>query len=212
MLLSVPVATEDWLGWARRLQALAQSGLAYSKDEYDVERFHAIREIAAEILSAHGAGELDGVRAMLEQERGYATPKIDVRAVVLREGRLLLVKERSDGCWTLPGGWVDVGESLSEAAARETEEEAGYRVRPMRLLAVYDRRRHAHPPMFHHVYKIFISCRLEGTGLPSGGETEDPRFFDPEALPPLSLARVTPEQIKRLLEIQQHPDWPADFD
>jgi Hydrolase of X-linked nucleoside diphosphate N terminal/NUDIX domain len=139
------IASEDgdkhsgpqWLRWNKRLQAIAQDGLTYTKDDYDLGRYEQLRELAAEMLAAHSTGTLEQASDLLALERGPATPKVDVRAAVFRKGRILLVKEPGDEGWSLPGGWADVGESPSEAAARETLEESGYRVRPVRLLAAY---------------------------------------------------------------------------
>src|ERR671911_259674 len=150
----------QWLLWSRRLQAIAQDGLTYTKDDYDRGRYEQLRELAAEILAAHSTGTLEEASVLLALETGPATPKVDVRAAVFREGRILLVKEPGEEGWSLPGGWADVGESASEAAARETLEESGYRVRPVRLLAAYDRDRHGHPPIAYHVYKLVYLCEL----------------------------------------------------
>jgi ADP-ribose pyrophosphatase YjhB (NUDIX family) len=209
------VAGDDeprWLDWARRLQALAQSGLAFTQDDYDAERYREVRAIAAEMIAAGAGAEPTPLLARLERELGYATPKVDVRAFVPRGGAVLMVRERVEQRWTLPGGWVDVGETPSEAARRETLEEAGWHVRPTRLLALWDRRRHPHPPMFHHVYKLFVGCEAESYEGRIGGETDDAGFFPLAALPPLSTSRVTAAQITRLAELHAHPDRPAAFD
>src|ERR671916_1046062 len=127
----------QWLRWSRRLQAIAQTGLTYTRDDYDLGRYEQLRELAAEILAAHSTGTLQEARDLLVLETGPATPKVDVRAVVFEDDRILLVKEPGEGGWSLPGGWADVGESASEVAARETLEESGFSVRPVRLLAAY---------------------------------------------------------------------------
>ncbi len=137
----------QWLTWARELQAHAQNGLAYSRDPYDLERFRSIRRIAVEIMAAYSGADLTSLAGLFDGEAGYATPKVDVRAAVFQDDAILMVREKTDGAWSLPGGWADVGESPGEMAAREVFEESGYRVRPARLLAVYDRNRHAHPPI-----------------------------------------------------------------
>jgi len=202
----------QWLEWARRLQALAQTGLTYTRDHFDVERYESIRALAAEMIAAHVQTDVHAVRELLAHEQGHATPKIDVRGVVFRENAILLVKERQDGLWTLPGGWADVNESPSEAVVREVEEESGYRTRAVKLLALYDRRKHAHPPHLYHIYKLFFRCELLG-GLPSPSvETEDVAFFREGELPDLSIMRVTPAQIARWFDHHRHPDWPTDFD
>jgi ADP-ribose pyrophosphatase YjhB (NUDIX family) len=152
----------SWIEWTQRLAAIAQSGLAYARDPFDIERYEALRALAADVTAAHtGRGALD-IDAFFAQEAGYATPKIDVRGVVFRDGELLLVRERSDGGWTLPGGWADVLDSPSSATEREVHEESGYRVRATKLLAVFDRNKHPHPPQAFHVWKVFVRCELTG--------------------------------------------------
>ena len=202
----------QWLVWARELQAHAQNGLTYSRDPYDRERFQAIRQLAAEIMATYTQMDMPRVLDLFEREIGYATPKVDVRAAVFRDDALLLVREKIDGGWTLPGGWADTGESPGEAVAREVYEESGYRVRATKLLAVYDRNRHGHPVIPFYVYKLFFRCELEGGMATPSIETDGIGFFTERELPDLSLSRVVPAQIQRLFEHYHHPDWPADFD
>jgi ADP-ribose pyrophosphatase YjhB (NUDIX family) len=202
----------QWLLWSRRLQAIAQEGLTYARDGYDLGRYEQLRELAAEILAAHCTGTLQEARDLLTLETGPATPKVDVRAAVFREGRVLLVKEPGEVGWSLPGGWADVGESPSEAAVRETLEESGYRVRPVRLLAAYDRDRHGHPPIPYHVYKLVFSCEILDETPMSDVDTDGVRFFGENELPELSITRVTRDQISRFFEQHRDPDRPADFD
>jgi ADP-ribose pyrophosphatase YjhB (NUDIX family) len=135
-----------------------------------------------------------------------------VRAVAFREGRILLVKEPGDAGWSLPGGWADVGESPSEAAARETLEESGYQVRPVRLLAAYDRDRHGHPPILFHVYKLVYLCEILDNAPSSDIDTDGVRFFGEQELPELSITRVTRAQIIRFFEQYRDPNRSADFD
>jgi ADP-ribose pyrophosphatase YjhB (NUDIX family) len=202
----------QWLLWSRRLQAIAQDGLTYTRDGYDLGRYEQLRELAAEILAAHSTGALQEARDLLTLETGPATPKVDVRAAVFREGRVLLVKEPGEAGWSLPGGWADVGESPSEAAVRETLEESGYRVRAVRLLAAYDRDRHGHPPIPHHVYKLVFSCEILDETPLSDVDTDGARFYGENELPELSITRVTRDQISRFFEQHRDPDRPADFD
>jgi ADP-ribose pyrophosphatase YjhB (NUDIX family) len=201
-----------WLQWAKALQTMAQTGLTYAKDPYDIARYVAIREIAFEMMATHADVDLAHVRDLFQYEYGHATPKVDVRAAVFRGNTILLVRERSDGCWTLPGGWADVGETPSEAVAREVFEESGYRVRVRRLLAVYDRDKQGHPPHPYHVYKVFFECDIVGGFPADSSETDGVGFFSEDALPPLSLTRVTPAQIQRLFEHHRDPTLMADFD
>jgi len=201
-----------WLEWARRLQAIAQNGLTYAKDAFDIERYESVREIAAEIASVHSDVDLNYALDLFASETGHATPKVDVRGAVFRSNSILLVRERQDGLWTLPGGWADVNESPSEAVVREVYEESGYRTQAAKLVALYDRSRHGHTPFPYHVYKLFFQCQLVG-GVPSlSVETDKVAFFCEDEIPELSLLRVTPAQVARLFEHYRHPDWPTDFD
>lgn len=198
--------------WARELQTIAQAGLSYAVNPFDLERYHQIQKIAAEILSTGSNLEYEQAIETLEAEKGYATPKLDVRGVVFRGDDLLFVKELSDGGWTLPGGWVDVNEGPRQAAEREVWEESGYRVRATRLLGVYDRNLHGFPPYIYHAYKLFIECELLGGQAATSIETGGAEFFSENNLPNLSLARTTPELIARVFEHHRHPEWGPDLD
>ena len=202
----------DWLRWVKRLQAIAQEGLTYAGDDYDAGRYEQVRGIAAEILASHATGGLEEARGLLELEAGPATPKVDVRAAVFGGDEILLVREPDDGGWSLPGGWADVGESPSEAAEREVREEAGYRVRALRLISVYDRDLHGHPPIPYHVYKLVFLCEIVDEARVNAVDAEGTGFFGEHGLPELSLSRVTPAQIERCFEHHSRPDLPADFD
>jgi ADP-ribose pyrophosphatase YjhB (NUDIX family) len=201
-----------WLEWARELQAVAQTGLNYGKDQYDIERFEQVREIAAEIMAAHAEVEFAIVKDLFGAESGHATPKIDVRGVVFQADKILLVRERSEGLWTLPGGWADVNISAAENAVKEVREESGYLTRPVKLLAVYDRNKHSHPPIPFHVYKFFFLCEIIGGEATHSYETDGVGFFAEDDLPPLSITRNTLAQIARMFEHYRHPEWPTDFD
>jgi ADP-ribose pyrophosphatase YjhB (NUDIX family) len=201
-----------WLRWARELQALAQSGLAYSKNPFEIERYEKVREIAIEMMAEHSDLDVGRIRDIFASESGYATPKVDVRGVVFKEGAILLVKELRDGRWTLPGGWADVNDSPAEATVREIYEESGYRTRAVKLLACYDRSKHSHPPYGFHIYKLFFQCELIGGGPADSVETSDAAFFSEDEIPELSLPRVTPAQIARFFEHYRHPEWSTDFD
>ncbi len=201
-----------WLGWIRRVAAIAQNGLTYAGGAFDHERYGELQRIAAEMMAASGGGDPEAVLGRLSREDGYATPKVDVRGVVFREDALLLVRERGDGLWTLPGGWGDVGESPGEAVEKEIREESGYDTRATKLLAVWDRDRHAHPPLPWAVYKLVIRCELLGGEARSSIETTGAEFFREHEIPPLSLGRVTPAQIARVFEHLRNPEMPTEFD
>jgi ADP-ribose pyrophosphatase YjhB (NUDIX family) len=206
------VSFQGWLDWARRVQALAQNGLTYTEGAFDRERYLELRRIAAEMLAAVSVADADRIEELLSMEEGYATPKVDVRGVVLRGDGILLVREAEDGLWTLPGGWADGGNTPSEAVVAEIREESGYETRAVRLLAVLDRDRHGHPPLRWHVYKLFVLCELIGGEPRHSLETTGVGFFHPDALPPLSLGRVTAGQIRRMLALAGDPSAPPDLD
>jgi ADP-ribose pyrophosphatase YjhB (NUDIX family) len=201
-----------WLGWIKRLQAIAQDGLTYSSDDYDLGRYEQLRELATEMLAAHSTGMLEEARDLLALETGPATPKVDVRAVLFKGDRILLVKEPDEAGWSVPGGWADVGEAPSEAAVRETLEESGYKVKPVKLLAAYDRDRRGHPPMAYHVYKLVYLCEILDDEPRSEVDTEGARFFGEHEIPELSVTRVTQTQISRFFEQHRDPTQPTDFD
>lgn len=201
-----------WLEWAKELSTMAQTGLTYVRDPYDEERYRRIHEISLEMLSAGSDTPIERLRDLFAHEIGHATPKVDVRAAVFTDGKILLVRERRDGCWTLPGGWADVGETPAEATVREVREESGYVVRVTSLLALYDKRMHAHPPHPFYAYKIFFDCEVIGGEPQHSDETDGVDFFTQDNLPPLSLDRITESQILRLFELHQRGPGPADFD
>lgn len=203
----------QWLSWVRQMQAIAQTGLTYAKDVYDIERYQALRRLAAEMAAA-GAGLPDAawILDLFSRDSGYATPKVDVRAAVFQGDRILLVKEHEDGLWTLPGGWADVGDAPSQAAVREVKEESGYEVIATKIAAVYDRNLHGHPPIPFHAYKLYFLCDLVGGQAKVSYESDAVEFFPEDQIPPLSLTRVTPALIAHLFEHHRHPEWPTSFD
>jgi ADP-ribose pyrophosphatase YjhB (NUDIX family) len=203
----------DWLVWARALQALAQTGLFYGKDPFDAERYDEVRAIATAMLAA-GSGQPDPrIAELLHGETGYATPKVAVRGAVFRDDRILLVREVVDGRWSLPGGWADVNLSPAECIEREIHEESGFSARATKLAAVWDRRRHGHAPVrIHHVYMLYFICELTGGAARPSAETDAVDFFPEDALPALSLARVTEAQIRRMFEHRRRPELATDFD
>lgn len=202
----------EWLDLAQELQAIAQTGLTYTKDPYDRERYEQIRELSVRIMSDFTGTDMAVVRELFANEKGYATPKVDVRAVVFQEDRILMVRERMDGAWSLPGGWADIGFTPSEVAVKETREETGYEVRPVRLLAVLDKKRHPHPPSLYYIYKLFIQCEIVGGAAAAGLETSDVRFFAEDELPQLSVERNTASQLSLMFEYGRNPNKPAICD
>ncbi len=195
----------NWLKWAKELQAIAQAGLTYSSDIYDIERFEEIRKLSIEIMTTYTGTNPQEIKDLFANETGYATPKVDIRAVVFHEGKLLMVKENMDNKWSLPGGWADVGLSPREVAEKEVKEESGYDVKASRLIAILDKKLHPHPPSAYHVYKIFIECELIGGTPETGLETNQVAFFSKENIPDLSVARNTLSQIKMLFDYKRNP-------
>jgi ADP-ribose pyrophosphatase YjhB (NUDIX family) len=203
----------QWLTIARELQALAQTGLTFTQDRFDRLRYERIRELAAQMIAMGSDATAEKVLDLLRGETGYATPKVDVRGAAFVEGKVLLVREISDGGWTLPGGWADVNQTASECVVREIFEESGFEARALKLAAVYDYQKSNRPKRaLHSSYKMFFICEITGGSARPSDETSDVGFFPLDALPPLSLGRTTPAQIARMFEHHAHPDWPADFD
>ena len=191
---------------AQRIQAIAQTGLAFDPNPYDRERYESLREIAVELMG--GDASLD---TTFRAETGYATPKVDTRSIVLRDGKVLLVREAADGLWCPPGGWADVGDRPSHAAEREVFEETGLEVEAVRLLGIWDRNLHGHPPRPFHAYKLFFLCEERGGRLQTSSETLEVGFFEPTELPPLSIDRVVPIEIATSIRIALS-DGPTYFD
>jgi ADP-ribose pyrophosphatase YjhB (NUDIX family) len=201
-----------WLEWAKQLQSIAQAGLTYSKDVFDLERFEEIRKISVEILEKHTGLENATIADLFANETGYATPKVDIRAVVFKDDKILMVRENHDGKWSLPGGWADIGYTPGEVAVKEVKEESGFDVKAVKLLAVTDYKRHPHPPSPYHVYKMFIQCEIVGGKAAEGVETSDVEFFGENELPPLSIPRNTKEQIGLAFSFLKDPNQPVYFD
>ena len=198
--------------WARALQAIAQSGLTYTDNEFDRARFEAVRAVAAEIAASLTGEEQLELLARFAQETGYATPKVDVRGVVVEDGRVLLVREIGETSWTLPGGWADVGETPSQAVQKEVLEEAGLTVRAARVLGVYDRDFRGRPQWPAHVYKLYVLCeRVDGTPVGDGVETEEASFFAESELPSLSV-KTPLQHLQDALAVAADPALGAGLD
>jgi ADP-ribose pyrophosphatase YjhB (NUDIX family) len=197
---------------AQRIQAIAQTGLTYATSPYDVERYSELSAIAAGMIAGPEPDGIHLASRLFAEQRGYATPKVDVRGVVFQEDRLLLVREMEDGGWTLPGGWAEVGQSAAESVEREVREESGYIVKAVKLLACWDRDRHPHPPIPFHAYKLVFLCDLMGGAPSASSETTEVGFFAEDQIPPLSLTRTLPEQIQFVFEAMRNPAAPTAFD
>ena len=200
-----------WKEWAQEIFSLSQAGLAYSQNEFDIERYKRLQEITAEMLASQSLLEKESILESFSMQAGYITPKVDVRGAVIKEGKILLIQERADDRWAMPGGWADLGNSPASVAEREVWEESGYRVKAEKVVAVIDANR-INPLEFYHAYKIIFLCTwLDGEPRTSH-ETLAVDFFDPHHLPPLSLYRTNEDMIKEVFAHLQNPNRPAAFD
>ena len=197
--------------WAIELQSLAQAGLFYGHDVFDKERYERIREISAEMMSERTGLPVDRVKDLFCSDSGYQTPKIDTRAAIIKDSRILLVRER-DGRWSMPGGWCDYNLSPAENTIKESKEEAGLDVEITRLIAVQDRDRHNEPPYAYKVIKIFFLCNVIGGAFTSNIETSESRYFAGDELPPLAIEKCSVEQVRMCLEAARDKDWVVQFD
>ena len=201
-----------WIDYVKEIQAIAQAGLTYTDNGYELERYARLRELSVEMMSYYSNTEPMVVSNLFANEKGYQTPKVDVRAVVFSENKILMVRETIDGRWSIPGGYADIGYSPGQVAVKEAYEESGYRVTPVKLLAVLDKQFHKHPASPHHLYKIFILCNIIGYEEIHSIETSDVGFFGENELPVLSTGRITEEQIQLLFEYNANPKKEAIFD
>lgn len=210
------MATEpDWLIWTRELQALAQSGLAFSVDPYDRERYESLRQLASTMMAARTSAQVERIEALFANETGYATPKIDVRGAAFDErGRILMVREAADGGrWTLPGGFADVNMTVTESVVKEVREESGFDVRVRKLAAVWDRTRQGHPPSVFSCCKLFYVCDVVGGTAAPSLETSAVEWFTEADVPAdLSPGRLLPSQVARMFEHYRNPGLPTDFE
>ncbi|NDV47828.1 NUDIX domain-containing protein [Paludibacter sp. 221] len=198
---------------AQRIRALSQTGLFYSKDEYDKERYEELECLSNELTAILTGNDIDIIKDCFRPAEDYVTPKVDIRAVVFDDNeRILMVKELADGKWSLPGGWADVGFSPKEVAVKEVKEETGLDVVAVRLLAVMDKKCHAHPPAPHYSYKIFILCKITGGEFTDVFDIQDKGFFSQDGLPPLSEERILKEQIDLMFEYHRNPTKEAIVD
>lgn len=201
-----------WLRWAREIQALAQTSIHYAENPYQIDRYKRLREISAEIIQQYSNLSVSDMSVLFQVQTGYATPKVDVRGAVFRDNQMLLVQERSDGGWTMPGGWADVGDVPSQAAEREVWEEAGFRVKARRLIGVYDANRHGPLELFHAYKLVFLCDLIDGEARPSD-ETSQVAFFAQDGIPQLlSVERTSPQQIAHAFAASADSSFVAFFD
>lgn len=206
------MANTQWLDIAKTLQSIAQAGLTYAENKYDIERYEQIQTLAVQIISDFTDTDMDKVIELFTNETGYQTPKVDVRGVIFKDEKILMIRESIDGRWSLPGGWADLGYTPGEIVVKEVREEAGLDVEPVKLLAVLDKKCHPHPPSPYHVYKMFIRCDIVGGQISTGMETIDVGYFAKDALPELSVERNTKSQIELMFEFLEQPEKTVVFD
>jgi ADP-ribose pyrophosphatase YjhB (NUDIX family) len=204
----------DWLKWVRTLQSVSQAGLTYTDSLYERDRYAEVGRVAQEMAAAVAGLPQSAVADAFAADAGHPTPKVDVRGAVFRDGEVLLVRERVDGRWTLPGGWADPGDVPSATVEREVREESGYDVRAVKLAVLHDRDRHNAPPIAFAVYKLFFLCELRAPEpvAEHDHEIEAVRWCDPHDPPPLSTGRVTAEQLALMDRHRAEPERPTDFD
>ena len=208
---TVTLLTEPWLKWAIEIQSIAQSGLAYPTGIYDRERYERLREISAEMLSYKTDIPVDKIKTLFCNEQGYQTPKHDTRAAIFQNDKILLVQE-SDGRWALPGGWVDVLETIKSNTEKEVYEEAGLIVEAQYLIAIHDHHKRNTAQFPYSVLKSFVMCNLISGEFKPNIETISSNYFELDKLPLLAREKNTPEQIKLCFEAYHSPNWVTQFD
>ncbi len=201
-----------WLSIAREIQQLSQTGAAFAVTDYEKDRYKRLTEITSEIISHHTDLEKEALNKVLMNQPGYATPKVDVRAAVIKDGKILLVQENTDNCWAMPGGWADVGDVPSEVAIRETKEESGFDVKPVKVIGVFDANRVEGKLEFFHAFKIVFLCELISGNASTSNETLDVKFFNLDNLPALSLNRTNERHINEIMLHLKNPDRATFFD
>ncbi len=197
---------KKWLEWAKELQMLSQSALEYCKDPYDIERFERIREISVEIMSNYTDIPVEKMTELFAGETGYQTPKVDIRAVIIKDNKILMVREILDGKWSLPGGWADIGLSVYDNIIKESFEEAGAVVKPNRVIAILDRNKHVKDDYPFTIYKIFVMCDYITGQHIENIETSACDFYPLDALPELSLSRNTKAHIEMCFDAYNNPN------
>ena len=200
-----------WLDWAQEIFSLSQSGITYSGNQYDIERYKRLQEITAEIIASQSEISKETVLESFSMQAGYITPKIDVRGAVIQDNKILLIQERADGKWAMPGGWADLGNAPASVAEREVWEESGFRVKAEKVVAVLDANR-IQPMEFYHAYKIIFLCKLLDGEPRISYETLAVDFFEPNNLPPLSTYRTNEDMLREVFAHIKNPDRPTAFD
>ena len=200
-----------WMEWAQEIFTLSQSGLTYSQNPYDLERYKRLQEITAEMIASQSQLEKEAVLESFSMQAGYATPKVDVRGAVIRDGKILLIQERADERWAMPGGWADLGDAPASVAEREVWEESGFRVKAEKVVAVIDANR-IEPFELYHAYKIIFLCTLIDGEPRTSYETLAVDFFDPAHLPILSLFRTNEDMIREVFAHVNDPNRRTAFD
>ena len=203
---------DHWLTIAKKINSIAQTGLAFTKDEFDRERYNELLDLSILILSNITEIDHRKLEFVFNRDMGYQTPKVSVRAVVFRDEKILLVKEKMDGKWSLPGGYADTGMSPGEIAVNEVKEESGFDVKPLRILGLIDYNRYQQQPFPFDVYQLFMECEIIGGEAKTGIETSDVGFFDKDNLPELSTRRVTKDQVIKMFELHHDKTLEPIFD
>ena len=203
---------EKWLKWAMEIQSLAQGGLAYTNNVYDIERYERLREIAAEMVAEKSNISLEKVKDLFCNEKGYQTPKIDTRAAIFKDNKIILVHE-NDGTWALPGGWCDVLESIESNTLKEVREEAGLEAKAIKIIAIQDRNKHNKPVYAYGICKVFVLCEATGGAFAENIETTETKYFSLGEIPEnLAEEKTSKEQIKMCFEAANSENWQTLFD
>ena len=203
---------DHWLTIAKKINSIAQTGLTFSKDKFDQERYTELLNLSIQILNNITEIDSQKLEFVFNRDIGYQTPKVGIRAVVFRDDKILMVKEKMDNKWCLPGGYADTGMTPSEIAINEVKEESGYDVKPLRILGLIDYNKHQERPFPFDIYQIFMECEITGGEAKTGIETSDVGFFDIDNLPELSVRRVTKEQILKMYELHKNKELEPIFD
>ena len=203
---------EKWLKWAMEIQSLAQAGLAYTDNVYDIERYERLRDISAEMIEEKSNINLDKVKDLFCNEKGYQTPKIDTRAVIFKDKKILLTHE-NNGTWALPGGWCDVLETIKTNTIKEVKEETGLDVEAIKIIALQDRNKHNKPVYAYGVCKVFVLCNVFGGKFEKNIETTEIKYFSLDEIPDnLAEEKTNKEQIEMCFKAYNDENWQTQFD